>query len=390
MKSSPLRKFAAACIVAAGFCFVTGMYILGLNDKNTTARDFIEYWAAEQQLIHHANPYDVTAILRIERSAGRESTKPAVTFSPPVAFIPALPLGLVGAKTGLIAWLLFLLASLALSTWILWHLRGCPPSRIHLFGYMFAPALACLQAGQLGNFFLLGVVLFLYFHESRPFLAGAALLPCALKPHLFLPIAIVLLLWIFNRKAYRILAGFSGILLANWALTLPFDRHIWSEYAQMMRTTGVMDAFVPTLSGSFRFLIEPNALWLQYLPEAAACAWALWYFWTRRNRWNWLDQGLLLLLVSVACAPYAWFTDESVLLPAVMFGIYRAAESRRSLLPIGLIAGVALIEVFSAVQITSRLYLWTAPAWLAWYLYATWSKGAPATEAPSVAVSLAG
>ena len=51
----------------------------------------------------------------------------------------------------------------------------------------------CLQAGQISIVFLFGVVLFLLFYESRPWLAGAALVPCALKPHLFLPFAIVLL-----------------------------------------------------------------------------------------------------------------------------------------------------------------------------------------------------
>ena len=69
-----------------------------------------------------------------------------------------------------------------------------------------------------------------------------------------------------------------------------------------------------------------------------------------------------------------------MLLPAVLAGIYCATDSRRSLLPLGLIAGVALAEVFAEVQITSRYYLWTTPAWLAWYLYATWNKGMHTAE----------
>ena len=88
-----------------------------------------------------------------------------------------------------------------------------------------------------------------------------------------------------------------------------------------------------------------------------------------------MDQGLLVLLVSAACTPYAWFSDEAVLLPAVLAGAYRAADSGRSLVPIGLIAGVALIELYAVGQMASPFYLWTVPAWLAWYLYATWSTG---------------
>jgi hypothetical protein len=93
-----------------------------------------------------------------------------------------------------------------------------------------------------------------------------------------------------------------------------------------------------------------------------------------------MDQGMLLLLVSVSCAPYAWFFDEAVLLPAVLAGLYRAVDSGRSLLPLGLIAGIALIEIYGNVQITSLFYVWTAPAWLGWYIYANGKRSTPAIE----------
>jgi hypothetical protein len=78
-----------------------------------------------------------------------------------------------------------------------------------------------------------------------------------------------------------------------------------------------------------------------------------------------MDQGMLVLLVSALCTPYAWFTDEAMLLPAVLAGIYRAEASRRSLLPFGLFAGAAIVEVSALVPITSWYYLWTVPAWIA-------------------------
>ena len=285
-------------------------------------------------------------------------------------FLP-LPFGFFSAKTCLVLWLLALIAALSASLWLLWLLNGRPETLLYLFGFLFPPAVACLKAGQLGIFLLLGVVLFLYFHKTRPFLAGASLLPCALKPHLFLPVAIVLVLWVISRKAYRVLAGFSAALALSCALTLLLDNHVWSEYSQAMRTSEIMSQFVPTLSALFRFLLDRNAGWLQFLPSAAACVWALWFFWTRRDRWDWVDHASLLLLVSALCTPYAWFTDESILLPAVLSGLFQARETRRSLLPIILTAGVALFEVMADVQITSRYYLWTTPAWLACYLYAT-------------------
>jgi hypothetical protein len=253
---------------------------------------------------------------------------------------------------------------------------GRPDNRLHLLGYCFAPVMECLMAGQLGIFLLLGMTLFLRFHKSYPFLAGAALLLCTIKPHLFLPFGIVLLLWIVGRRAYRILAGIFTSLLASCVLAFCFDPHAWSQYSQMIRTSGIMGEIVPTLSECLRLLLHRDAVWLQFLPQAVSCGWALWYFWTRRSRWNWMDQGLLLLTVSVLCAPYALLTDEAVLLPVVLAGVYRAYGSGRSLLPFGLVAGAAMIEVFAEIPISSLFYVWTALAWLAWYLYATANNSA--------------
>jgi hypothetical protein len=87
-----------------------------------------------------------------------------------------------------------------------------------------------------------------------------------------------------------------------------------------------------------------------------------------------MEQGLLLLLISVACAPYAWITDESVLLPAILAALYQAEDSGRSLLPFGLITGAALFELLRGIWITTPYFVWTAPAWLAWYLFATYNR----------------
>jgi F0F1-type ATP synthase assembly protein I len=385
MKTSPWRIIAALGLAAAG----VGILVLIVNNNNAGQRDFISYWAAGQQLVHGADPYDGAAVQSLERVAGYDLSYRLIMRNPPLALFLTLPLGFVSPNTGLILWLMALLASLVASIRMLWTMHGRQDNRLHLLGYCFAPLMECLMAGQLGIFLLLGVVLFLYFHKSRPFLAGAALLLCAVKPHLFLPFAIVLLLWVIVQKAYRILAGFSVALLASCTLVFCFDRHAWSQYSHMMSTSGIMDEIVPTLSEFFRLLVHRDAVWLQFLPQAAGCGWALWYFWTRRSRWSWMDQGLLLLLVSVLCAPYALLTDEAMLLPAVLAGIYRADDSGRSLLPFGFIAGVAMIEVFAEIPMTSVFYLWTVPAWLAWYLYATGNKGMRAKGACSGAAEIA-
>jgi hypothetical protein len=370
MKNSFLRMLGTIFLITASLGFLL-FVISSMSPKSAGTRDFISYWAAGQQLVHGANPYDAAAVLQLERPEGWDNSRPNIMLNLPTAFFLALPLGLVSAKTGLMLWFLLLLACLVASIRMLWILHGRPAGQLHLLCYLFAPVLACLMAGQLG-------IVFLRFHQSRPFLAGAALLLCAIKPHLFLPFGIVLLAWAVSRKAYRLLAGFSIGLLASCALSSCVDIHAWSQYMQMMRnTTEVQQDFVPSLSMVLRLLVDRNAVWPQLLPVAVSCIWALWYFWTQRARWNWMDQGLLVLLVSEVCSPHAWFTDEVMVLPAVLAALYRADKLGRSLLPFGLITAVALIEVLAGVQITSPFFLWTAPAWLVWYLYATGEKDMP-------------
>lgn len=384
---SPLRKLAAAAIIAAGFCLVLAILVIGTTDKTATGRDFIEYWALEHQLAHHANPYDEAGLLRIERSVGMDKPGVLMSPSPPVAWFYALPLGWLSSKAGLVSWMLLLLVCLCISVWVLWLLHGRPESRWHVIGLGFPPALWCLISGQLGIFFFLEIVLFLYFIERRPWIAGAALVLCALKPHLFLPCLVVLLLWSVSRRQIGVLAGFAVALAVSCGLTLWMDPRVWREYAQMLHSSQIMDLFLPTASIALRFLIDRQAHWIEFIPEACACAWAAWYFLTRRARWDWNTEGLLVLLVAAACSPYSWYSDQPMVFPAVLAGLIYAQKSLLALAGFGVIAGLGLIGFLVQIPMTSAYYIWTAPAWLAWYLYAMRTAGVPQIAAQGTAVT---
>jgi hypothetical protein len=372
LKPNPWRQIAAAAMILAGHLYVLAILTNGLTDKAVASRDFISYWAAGKQLLHGGNPYDFAAVRSLERSAGlRDDNTILMMRNLPTALFLAWPLGFFTPTVALTLWLLASLASLSVSLAVIWLLLGKPDSLWHLCGYAFAPALACLMAGQFGIFLLLGFVLFLYFCNKKPFLAGAFLLLCATKPHLFLPLATVLVLWIVRERAYWLLAGFLTALAASCALAFHLDAHAWAHYSFMMHNGGALQEPVPTLSVLFRLFLDPQAVWLQFFPATLACLWAVWYFWSRRERWDWLDQGLLVLLVSAMVAPFGWFFDEVLLLPALLIGLQRAADAHRALWPIGLLAAAALAELFGNVNLTTPFYLWTTPAWLAWYLYAT-------------------
>jgi len=366
---------AAALIVLAGVGFVGTVYSFILTDKSAAERDFISYWSAGQLLHHGQNPYDFEAVHKLELEAGRDPKELLLTMrNPPTAFFLAFPLGFAGPKTCLIAWMGVLLGALSLAILLIWKTNSSPDSRWHLLGYMFAPAYACLMAGQFGIVMLLGVALFLYLHRTRPFQAGMAFALCALKPHYFLPFGLVLVLWSASTKSGRILAGFFTAVAAMCAFAWVLDSHAWAQYSHMMQAGGALNEVIPVLSAQLRLLVHPQAAWIQFVPEAGACLWAAWYFWNHRLSWNWNDHGLLVLLVGALSTPFGWFFDESVLLPAVVAGICRAIEGRRPVWPVIVICGVALLEIVGGVEVISRFYLWTTPAWLAWYLYATRGK----------------
>jgi uncharacterized membrane protein (UPF0127 family) len=334
--------------------------------------DFVEYWASGQQLAHRANPYDRDAILRLERSAGFPFGDTVLVMGNLPSALPlVLPLGFLDPTIADLLWTLLQLGCLVASVRMVWIMQGGPKNQLHWLGYSFAPALACLLSGQVSIFVLLGLALFLRLHRSRPFLAGVSLWLCLLKPHLFLPFGIVLIVWAIITRRYKLLAGTAAALVVSTAIVLILDPLVWVHYWRMMSTLRIDRLPIPCLSIMLRRGISPNTTWLQYLPAAFGCMWALAYFRRHREEWDWMEHGSLLMVVSVLVAPYAWLMDQAILIPALLHAAYLTRS--RSIVAILALAS-AVIEI-SALRgmllLRSEFYLWTAPAWLAWYLYAT-------------------
>jgi hypothetical protein len=369
--------------VVCGLALVlTALFIFAapFSGQIAGARDFVVYWATGQQLVHHANPYDRDAMSRLERGAGLPATY-GIGFmrNPPWGLPLALPLGLIGVRVGTFLWSLLLLACLIVSVRMLWSIHGRPKNYLHWIGLSFAPALVCLIAGQTALFALLGLVLFLRLHRTSPLLAGASLWLCALKPHLFLPFAVVLLAWVAVSRSYRILLGAAAAMVASCAVVYCIDPTAWLGYSEMMRTSGIEKEFIPCLGIVLRLWIRPQATWLQYLPVTLGCVWALGYFWRRRRTWDWLKDGSPLMLVSIFLAPYCWLFDQALAIPALLQGAYLT----RSRVLVAVLAFASIfMEAESAcgVKLPSAFYLWTAPAWLAWYLLACASSGKARTD----------
>jgi len=359
--------------VACGFALIVTALLLALLVQKgglPDSCDFASYWATGQQLAHHANPYDAGVMGDLERSAGYTGTGSYYMRNPPWALPLVLPLGYVSARIAVLPWSLLMFGLLLLSVHLLQPVLGLSGWQLRLLGCAFPPALQCVVVGQTSLFVLLGLVLFLRLHRTNPFWAGAALWLCTLKPHLFLPFALILLLWIVLTRSYRILLGAAAAAVVSCVIALSIDHAAFSQYWHWAQASGISEQPVPCFGVWLRRIIDPGAQWLVFVPATLACLWALSYFWPRRNSWDWIEHGSPLILVSLVAAPYCFLFDQSLALPALLYAASRTS-SRRAIA--ALAALCLLVEIVPWFHFGPRTgfysWLWQAPAWLAWYIF---------------------
>lgn len=328
--------------------------------------DFIPYWTAGHLLVHFQSPYNMSLVVTLERSIGWRGPI-AFVDNPPSYLFMTLPFGFLSYFTGSMIWLALSLAALIASVQIL-----ARTGNLYLAGYFFPPVICCLSIGQTATFILLGVVLFLRFHHTRPWLAGIGLFLCLMKPHLFVPFGLVVILWAIKRREYRLIGGLV-LFAASGLLVFLYDPLFWKQYFAVMHWRMGANVFIPTMNCLFRVGIDQKIVSLEYVPLAVASIWAIWYFLRNREQWDWNRHGMVLLLVSVLIAPYAFFSDETVLLPAILAVLL---EEKRSLIPYAVLAAITTAEVILGINLISWWYVWTPIAWLSLYLWASGPKSA--------------
>lgn len=348
---------------------------------NLSERDSIAYWAAGRLLIHHENPYDPARVLELERQQGYGKDKPLVLRTPPWSLSLILPLGFLNPFGAWVLWTSISLGSLLIAMRLCWKIYGADSISRNFFtlvGYTFAPVPACLVAGQMGLVLLLGVVLFLWWETDRPFLAGAALIFPFAKPHLLSLFWFALFFWIVVRKKREIAIGFAAALTAASSLALLFDPHIFQHYREMLNQASIGYEFIPALSGVLRLLFFRHAFWVQFIPMTLGLLWCAWFMVRNQHDWNWRQHGPALLVVSVLTTPYAWLTDEVVLLPAILQAaafVYQARahmklSTRLALLTFALLDGLLLLILKSKIPFATGIYFWSSLVWFSWYQYA--------------------
>lgn len=346
---------------------------------SVATRDSIQYWATGTLLLHHGNPYSVTAVEALESSQGYPAARPLMLRTPPWSLWMVLPEGLLNSFWAWVLWLAILLSSLVIAMRISWQMYGQgprPPTAFLLAGYLFAPVAACLVAGQMGMVLLIGVSLFLFFERDRPFLAGAALLIPMAKPHIFALLWPVLVIWVIARRRWTLLGGAATAFLVANVIAVALDPSAFQHYREMLHQQAIQKEFIPALSGMIRGMFFRKYFWVQFAPTGLGLVWSVWFYWKNRQVWSWRSHGSAVLIVSLLTTPYSWMTDEVVLLPAILqatLWLNRAKLRTRSQLAILLFVCLnflLLLIVRAQVPPATGIYFWSSLVWFSWYWYA--------------------
>jgi hypothetical protein len=344
--------------------------------------DFLEYYSAGRLLVQGGDPYDADQLRPVQLAAGRHLDRPVIMWNPPWALAFVAPFGQPDARTGQLLWVGGQVLAVVGCSALLWRTYGGPADLTPLavlVGLTFPPVMYVATAGQSGGWLLLGVTaLAVAAASGRPWVAAFAAV-AALKPHLFLPIWVVLALnATTDRKSRSMLMWGVGLGLAMTLLPLLFNPDVWADYLRALRRPA--DDNHPPLSGwrnpligfFVRDALDISRFWIQMVPTAVVAALTPLYWWPRRHLWDWPAELPRLLLAGLIAAPYgAWEHDLTVLLVvvfAVLPGLVREGWTPRT---VALAVGYLLWCGAAWAVTTSEYFVWMTPTAVVGYWAAT-------------------
>jgi NADH dehydrogenase len=252
---------------------------------------------------------------------------------------------------------------------------------------------ALLNFGQNTGFVLVGLCGFLLLRtRGYPLAAGLVGALTAVKPHLLLPFATVLLVEARTAPGRRVLLGGVVTLVAGSLLALVSNPGVFGDFVAAMRgpttaaTVAPAEWQLPLFSYRLRNAIDPAAFRWQFLPAAVACL-AFGIARKRAASWDWAARLPLLVLVSLLCAPYGgWVFDLVLLVVPVTATFVRAIDSGRAMAILSALA-FHLLRYPAAMRITSLEDGWavTPLALAGWLVTRALTPDTDPTEPPRMA-----
>jgi hypothetical protein len=370
--------------------------------------DFMEYQTAGRATLAGENPYDGAVMYRYQSEIQAklpaegegdpgDATRyadPIMMWNPPWTLPLTLPLGAMHWRIGQLLWAVAQLVSVVASAAMLWRLFGGDSAKVTVavgLAVAFAPTLFLLLLGQISGFLLLGVVGFMWFEVRREptasalttnaYLAGLLAALTAIKPHLLVPFALLLVLnTLRGGRTWRVVVAGGLALVAFGLMPMLWNPEVWKQYlsataAQSAGTHNTPNEWMhPTLGYWLRNLHPDRPFALMFLPLLVALPVVISYWWVRRKEWNRTFEMPRVVLASLLTAPYgAWGFDLVLLLVPVVRAAVWVANDPRSwvrLVFLSAFTGVNLLALFTLRFENSMANWWLTPVVAVGYVLA--------------------
>jgi hypothetical protein len=345
--------------------------------------DFIRYWASGRLNLQGENPYDLQQIMQLQDEAGDilSGTTKSIVLNPPWAISLLMPFGSLNYLIGRLAWLIFSILLVLLSSQLLWSIYSTMPKQrwvAMLVVFLFAPTISMLEVGQIAAFILIGIVGFLYFTTSvrNDWLAGVSLAIIAIKPQIVLLFWLALLFWVIQQRRWLIPISAFITILSLTLIAVVFNPHILQQYLRMIQTYQISDWANPTIGSYLRyFWLGTDKFWPQFLPSVLGGVWFIYYWFRHHTAWNWKTELPIILLVSQLTSPYSWTYDQVILIPAILVAvIWMTADWKRwlTLLLAVIFLGLNVLDMLLHVKLDDFWFIWMVPVMFLWFLFIRW------------------
>ena len=246
-----------------------------------------------------------------------------------------------------------------------------------LAALVFPPFVAHTVLGQSTIWPLAGFVLgWSALAKSQLFKAGLLMSLVAMKPHLGMALAVVLL----TMRMWRVVGGVVLGLILQGTLTLAVcGREAINAYANttlgVLRNTALIEPRDQRFSHSLRMTLDSflpaGPATFAWLAVAGLCGWLAVRVW--RGNGDWKLRVSALLLATLLISPHVLAYDAILLAPASLWLADWAISTRRAEFVVG-VAALSIAFVLPAARVFGVPLTLPMMGWLLWRLAWTWDR----------------
>lgn len=339
--------------------------------------DFYYLWSVGALLHEGSDPYDVELLQAQLNAIGWPASEVPQKFTHPINSLWLYwLLAILPFKVALPMWS-FLSVGLVIASTLVFLRTVVPQGRLSppvliLAAAAFPPTLATLIWGQINAVLLSGLAAYaLGWTRGCFFRAGLGLSLLLLKPHIFAPFFVTILIFELCAKRLSCLAGCIAGLLMQLGLSLLIAPECLSWYESAL--DGIMTESLGLCGATLGQMIECSSdlRLARPLLLIIGCTGAMWL--ARVRGYSLVTLICVVVPLSLCVAPYCWMHSFVVLLPSYLYGLtelgtHLSERMMRNMIAVGAALSLPLITLggFHIIWIIFSwiIFLCSIPLWL--------------------------